>query len=161
MSEWIMSVVGVIVLSVLVEVLMPEGQLNKYVKGIFSVITLYVIISPLPDIISGKFDFSNSINEGAVIFELDEDFLNDIVSNPFSARETALENYLAECGYPCTVKYVAKVRNNSEVDYINVILTSSSLHGDEPNKNISDDVKELSADFSGIDIVNIRVLYGK
>lgn len=48
MKEWILSVVGVIALGVLVDILLPEGKIAKYVKGAFSLLVVLVISSILP-----------------------------------------------------------------------------------------------------------------
>ena len=43
-SNWILSIAGIICLSVIVELIMPEGQLNRYIKGVFSFIVVFVIV---------------------------------------------------------------------------------------------------------------------
>ncbi len=43
MSAWLLSIVGVVSLGVLIELLLPEGENSKYIKGIFSVIVIFVI----------------------------------------------------------------------------------------------------------------------
>ena len=48
MTSYILSIVGIVFLGVLVDVIMPDGEMNKYVKGVFSIIALCVIINPLP-----------------------------------------------------------------------------------------------------------------
>lgn len=161
MTAWILAIVGVICLSVLVDILLPNGQTNKYVKGIFSVITLYVIISPLPSFLSGGQKFVTSLNFDAADFSADENFLAEISLNPFKARETALAAYLSKRGYTgVTVKYVGCVENDTEIDYINIILSDESFDASTPHNVVSDNVKSLVADFTGADKEDIRVLYG-
>ncbi len=58
MSGWILSVTAVICLTVLMDIVMPDGQMNKYVKGITSLIVVFVVVSPLASIFKGEFDFS-------------------------------------------------------------------------------------------------------
>lgn len=50
MEKWIMSIVGVVILTALFELFMVEGETKKYIKGILSVIVIIVIISPLPNL---------------------------------------------------------------------------------------------------------------
>ncbi len=45
--QWILPVVGVVLLSVLVDVLLPKGQTNKYIKGIFGVLLLVALLTPV------------------------------------------------------------------------------------------------------------------
>lgn len=73
---WIISVVGVILLSVLTDVLLPEGQMNKYVKGIFSILLIFVIIAPLADFIRKDIEISDLLNfdmeSGGIVAEKSE-----------------------------------------------------------------------------------------
>ena len=58
MSEWLIGVVGIISLGLLLEILIPEGQTSKYVKGAFSLLVIFVVISPLPKLLNGEYDFN-------------------------------------------------------------------------------------------------------
>lgn len=73
---WIISVVGVILLSVLTDVLLPEGQMNKYVKGIFSILLIFVIIAPLADFLRKDMEIGDLLNfnlgEQGVVVEKSE-----------------------------------------------------------------------------------------
>ncbi len=62
MNEWIMSIVGITALGVLMDILLPEGETSKYIKGIFALFTVFVIIYPLPKIINGNFDYNSLFN---------------------------------------------------------------------------------------------------
>ena len=55
-SSWILSIAGVVCLSVLVQLILPEGQMSRYIKIIFSFITLFVIISPIPKLVNSNID---------------------------------------------------------------------------------------------------------
>ena len=50
-SVWVLSIAGICVLSVLVELVLPEGQTRKYIKAIFSFFVIVVIVAPLPKIV--------------------------------------------------------------------------------------------------------------
>ena len=73
---WIISVVGVILLSVLTDVLLPEGQMNKYVKGIFSILLIFVIIAPLADFLRKDIEIGDLLNfdmeSGGIVVEKSE-----------------------------------------------------------------------------------------
>ena len=62
MNEWIMSIVGITALGVLMDILLPEGETSKYIKGIFALFTVFVIIYPLPKIVNGNFDYNSLFN---------------------------------------------------------------------------------------------------
>ena len=72
-SAWLLSIAGVVILSVLAEFVLPEGQMNRYTKVIFSFVILLVIIMPLPKLLGKEFDISKFF--GGANDTLQEDYL--------------------------------------------------------------------------------------
>lgn len=66
-----MSIVGVICLGVLLEIVLPEGQTSKYVKGAFSLLVVFVIAAPLPALFKKEYKLSI---DGSV-FKVDEEYV--------------------------------------------------------------------------------------
>lgn len=58
MGKWVVTVAGIAILSVLCDVILPEGQTRKYVKTVFGVVVSLVIISPLVQLFSSGLDVS-------------------------------------------------------------------------------------------------------
>lgn len=160
MNAWILSIVGVVTLSVLVDILLPEGQTNKYIKGIFSVITLFVIISPLPKLISNNFDLNASVNFDAAVFEIDVEYLKGLVSNPHKIKEDNLKKYLERKGCKgAEIKIVGKTGKNTEIDYVNVYLKNATYTADKPHNLVTNEIKNLVSDYLVISKNDVRVLY--
>ena len=55
MGKWVVTVAGISILSVLCDVILPEGQTRKYVKTVFGVVVSLVIIEPLIGLFSDAF----------------------------------------------------------------------------------------------------------
>lgn len=72
-SSWLLGIAGVVILSVLAELVLPDGQINKYIKVIFSFMILLVIIAPLPGLFGKEYDFNKFF--GGESTELQEDFV--------------------------------------------------------------------------------------
>lgn len=70
MTVWITSIAAVIAFTVLVDVLLPEGQISKYVKGVLAVLTVTVVVSPLPSLFSSLLSAKTSNEALAVVAEL-------------------------------------------------------------------------------------------
>ena len=98
MSGWILSVTAVICLTVLLDIIMPDGQMKKYVKGIVSIIVIFVIITPLASIAVGEFD----LTKGNVT--IDSDMLDNLESTSDRYRETQLEAMLSDDDITADVK---------------------------------------------------------
>jgi len=45
--EWVKNIVIIIVAITFIEILLPHGSMNKYLKFIFSLIIMAIILSPL------------------------------------------------------------------------------------------------------------------
>lgn len=95
-----MSVVGVICLGILLEIVLPEGQTAKYVKGAFSLLIVFVIASPLPALVKGDFKFSYD----ASVYEVDGEYVNSTYAM-LSSNMSGHAEYALKCeGYVADVK---------------------------------------------------------
>ncbi len=96
-STWILSIAGVICLSVLIELIMPNGQMNKYIKNIFSFVIVLVIIMPIPKLIGKQFDSSSIFNQEEIV--LQEDYLYSLNISKLTAIKENIENDIILAGY--------------------------------------------------------------
>lgn len=46
-SKYLFSIIGIIILGIIIDTVIPKGNLAKYIKGIYSFFIVFVIISPL------------------------------------------------------------------------------------------------------------------
>lgn len=94
-SAWIMQIAGISVLSVLVDLMMPNGQTKKYIKGVFAFIIIFIIISPIPALINKEIDIDDIFQEE---IELQDDYIYQINRNRLSAYEKSIINDLKREG---------------------------------------------------------------
>lgn len=159
MGAWLLKITGVIALSTLSSLLIPNGQTKKYVKGIFALITLFVLVSPLPKLL--KSDFSGFPNAFDTVSELeiDETFLYGVATNAYKTQERNIEKFLKEKGIEAKVKFVVKSETSSEIDYVNVILSDKSFERDKSNSIDIGALKNEISKFSGVPEDKLRVFY--
>lgn len=86
-----MSIVGVVAIGVLLDILLPSGEINKYIKGVFGIVVVFVIIIPLPKLVKG--DFINFFDASQDI-KIDEGYYSDSLKRRNEEREKATLNYL-------------------------------------------------------------------
>ena len=94
MNSWILSIVGIVCFGVIIDIFIPEGQINKYIKSIFSLLIVFVIISPLPNLLNGNFSFENILNN--FDSEVDLNFLSNINKNKKEEIEKIIKESLLE-----------------------------------------------------------------
>lgn len=118
MGVWIMSIVGVICLGILLEIVLPEGQTSKYVKGAFSLLIVFVIAAPLPNLLNKdwKLEFDSSQ------FEVDEEYINSTYALYAEGMENSAEKLLKDSGYDTDVKIIMKDTSPVSLGGVEVIV---------------------------------------
>ena len=101
MSGWIMSIAGLVVLSAVCDIVMPDGEMKKYIKPIMGFVLIITIIKPLT---GGIFDNIN--------IELPQDY------SEISARATNVELVGVREIYEKKLAKKAEeyIRNNFDID---------------------------------------------
>lgn len=154
LSTWIISIAGVVCLSVIVELMLPEGQMNKYIKGTFSFVIILVIIMPIPKLLGTKFDFSNIFNY--VDVQVDEDYIYQLNLDKINTIKKDIENEIDKHGYKNAELYInCDIFDNTLkfssifVDLTNLVISENAEH-----KNIT----KIKQDITSIikDFVNIK-----
>ncbi len=83
MNGYILSVLGIVLLGIIIDIIIPNGNINKYIKSIYAIFVVAVIISPLTKILKYDNDFSIKYQD----YEISQNLLNYI----YSARVDSLE----------------------------------------------------------------------
>lgn len=159
MGAWLLKITGVIALSTLSSLLIPNGQTKKYVKGVFALITLFVLVSPLPKLLKSDFSGFPNAFDTATELEIDETFLYGVATNAYKTQERNIEKFLKEKGIESKVKFVVKSETSSEIDYVNVILSDMSFERDKSNSIDIGALKNEISKFSGVPEDKLRVFY--
>ncbi len=143
LSGWVLSIAGVVSLSVIVELIMPEGNLNKYIRGVFSFIIMLVIIAPLPSLVGKNFDFSNISLEGQ--YQLQEDYIYQMNVYKTQALQNDISNQIKQSGYDNVVVSVSSENYSSQfkIKAIYVELANLVINGQAQHTNIVDIEKEI------------------
>ena len=97
MSGWLMGIVGVVSLGVLIEILLPEGENSKYIRGIFSIIVIFVIISPLPKLAKG--DYIKGFTSPKAETEINVSYYDSVKDDIQNKIKDNLKEKLDKAGY--------------------------------------------------------------
>lgn len=87
-SSYILSIVGIILLGVIVDLMLVDGQVKKYVKSIFVLFVIFTLVAPLPN-------FVNNIKSGEITIpstevDIDESYLDIILRQKDNATILAI-----------------------------------------------------------------------
>ncbi|MBQ0017323.1 MAG: stage III sporulation protein AF [Clostridiales bacterium] len=123
MTGYLISVIGVVILGVLVDIVLPSGQMNKYVKSMFGFFTVIVLISPLPKLLNSNFDLSNLFYNSQSI-QVDSDFL--IATNKKITRELE-SNVVVSCKNAGFDNIECKIESILEENRLKIIKVNMDL----------------------------------
>ena len=140
-SAWVLSIVGIVLLTLVVDIVLPEGQTGKYIKSVLAIITVFVIASPVPTLLSGDIDVSGVMSDYDAA-DVDEAFLQDL----FETRKDTLESEFAEEGVS-GVKIDISYEKDGYVFEIKKILldtTDAVIDGSDKNINIKETVRGVT-----------------
>lgn len=141
-SIWLLSIVGVILITVMVEIIIPEGQMNKYVKGVLSIITVFVIVLPLPHLSVDKLDFGKFFNSSV---DVDNSFIENLNRQKVIEYENIIETTLTQNGFGGTsVEVVGELTEpNMKISGINVNLSLLVLSDPQLNINRNEKIEHI------------------
>ena len=137
MSSWVMSIVGVVCLGVLLDLIVPEGQTNKYIKGVFALLIIFVIISPLPALVGKKFD----LKLNSTSYTVNTQYLETIDNYKIENKIDTLECFISGSGYSSDVT-VTKEKSGtvytkkdavSKISNIEIVLPKLVLNESDMN----------------------------
>ena len=97
MQCYLISVLCIVIISVLIEIILPSGQTAKYIKGIFAIFVVYVLINPVVLFLNRDFDISKYVNETSI--NIDETLLKKMYENQIQMHELEIETQLEKNGY--------------------------------------------------------------
>ena len=142
-SEWIIKIIGLGALGVLLDVLIAEGETSKYIKGIFGIITVFVLFSPLPKLLNIDFKVDDVITSGSEI-EIDDDYLYYVQSKKWETYEDSLTKILSQkYDTDCVVDIKFVESCPEKIDVVFVYFKNDVIAEFDTNKHRIEVVKEV------------------
>lgn len=140
MSAWIASIAGVVILGVLIDVLLPEGESNKYVKGVYALIVILVVVSPVARFFNSGVDMGSIFDEE--VFETDDSFHDYVNGDRKEQDRQNITNSLKKSGFENAVVVIFQSTGDIyKVDRVNVDITNCPYNVDQCEDKIIEIVK--------------------
>lgn len=95
MAGYVLSVLGIVVAGIFLDVIIPSGTINKYIKSVYSIFVVAVLISPIIKLASKSKDFTLNYQS----YEINEKLLNFIHKKQVQDKENAIEKELKIAGF--------------------------------------------------------------
>ncbi len=95
MNGYILSILGIVIAGIIIDVIIPSGQINKYIKSIFSIFVVAVILSPIITFFHNNHGFNLKYED----YKVEEQLHNYINKQKVSSLEKSIKNKLDKEGF--------------------------------------------------------------
>ena len=148
MSGYVLSILGIVLLGVIIDVIIPSGNISKYIKSIFSIFVVAVIISPVVTFLSNK----NGIKLDYDNYEMDKQLIEYIFEKRTENEENKIEIYLKDNGFDKIDINLNYLINNNELDYISCTINLQNLviSADKQHINKYEFITKTVKDFTNL-----------
>jgi stage III sporulation protein AF len=144
MGAWLMSIAAVVALSVLLDIIVPEGETNKYIKGIFAIITIFVIIAPVTALLNEDFSIADLIDGVSNNTEITTDaaLIKKTAEVMKEVKEKFAEKVLEQNGYN-NVDVRIYLDYVNEIDFVTADINKLRIDEEEPHININNEIQSI------------------
>ncbi|MDE6565493.1 MAG: stage III sporulation protein AF [Clostridia bacterium] len=146
MNAWLLSIVGVVSLGVLLEILLADGETSKYIKGVFALAVVLVLVAPIPKFLNKDFDINEFFGEEMAT---QTTFLQSVNERRNAERESKVLSELKKANITAEKVRIFYLRGNlDDIDVVKVYLKADS----DNNKVIEFVSEKIGCDKNKINI---------
>ncbi len=160
-TAYIMSIVGVVCLTTLIDVFIADGETKKYVKGIAALLVFAVIIYPIPKLVNSDFDIAELFDTESRTASVSEFDAKDLAAyDADTARKEALcVESLSKHGYEGVFVSVYEITgyNGKKIEKVVAIFTNAVISPEKKNIDIIADITEIIETSINVDGENITI----
>ena len=145
LTKLIFGILGVVILTAVFEIIMPDGAFRRYVKFAVSAIFVLIVLTSVDFRNIGGTDFlwGESV-------EIEQDVLESVQDLRVRELERSVQRELARKGFG-GVGVTVRMQSDGEISEVRLNLSDLVLTGEEPNINITMEIRNTVADFLGLE----------
>ena len=157
MRAYLLSVFGIVLAGVILDVVLPAGSINKYIKSIYSIFVVFVLINPIFSFLKQERRFLFTYQD----YQLDEKLMEYVYTKRTEAVSTQIANELKKSGITdvdINLKYSIE---NNELIYNSCLinLDNMTITEDKQHINIYEFITEILLQYTNLSEQEI-VFYG-
>lgn len=140
MGQWVVTVCAIAILSVMCDVILPEGQTRKYVRTVFGVIVTLVMIKPIISFAAPALDV---VGGDYTEIKIQQNYIDNVTRKKYEAAAASAKARLKSDGID-----VKEIRLDEKSESVTVYLNTAQ------NEQTAVSVrKTMSAYFSKLKII--------
>ena len=133
MTGYILSILGIVIAGIIIEIIVPAGAINKYIKGVYSLFVVAVLISPIMNFATKDINFKFAFND----YVVDEKLHEYIASQRVNSLELNIEKTLADDGFSGVDINIEFSLENNSLLYKNCYINLQKLVIDLDKQHIN------------------------
>lgn len=139
MKAYILSIVGVILLTAVITIIAPHGKMEKFLKGTAKLVVLSALIAPIAGFLTEKAPSLSTAEIGT-----DTAYLEYCAECYADADERAIKKFLEE-EYSVAAEVVVTRNADATFSYekITVRMENEGISGQDGNINISEEIESV------------------
>lgn len=148
MSGYLLSILGIVIAGVLIEIIVPSGNINKYIKGVYSLFVVAVLISPLLNFIETEKEFNFAAND----YEINQELFAYIGEQRTNSCEKNIKQELEKQGFlGVDINIDFSIENNTIIyKTCNVNLKNLVIDLDNQHINKYEFIKSAIKDYTDL-----------
>ena len=153
--QWCEGIIIAVIISIIIEMIIPEGKNKKYIKVIIGVYIMFVSLTPILELLDYDFNFNKNMNYNTI--ETSQSINNNIKDIYISGIEENLKNEIEELGYE-----VENIKIYTDINYENIEKIELKIVGkkgeikqviigeDNTKNNYEDIVEFINKNYFGV-----------
>lgn len=149
-SAWILSIAGICMLSVIIDLVIPDGKTNTIIKNVFSYAIVLVVILPLPKLFKNNSDLNDLFSP--VDFPMQDNYIYNVNQAKLDKWTQEINDDLVNGGiYGAVVSISANIfERNMEINAVYVDLYNVVISNENKNINIKTEVVRVVLNYINI-----------
>lgn len=153
MKIWVLNLVGISLMGILIEILLPSGKTNKYIKGVLSLVTISVVISPIISIFTNQSAIKNFFDQDIVV---DEQFVASTNQSSNQREEKLIESMLESQGFKgVEINILPSSDSQNKIEFVKICTKNMVIDSENSNIDIKGKITSLVSKRLKIDVGKI------
>ncbi len=158
MKDWITSITSIIMITTIFSLIMPEGRMGKYIKAMFSILIIFLIVQPIIQLKNDQTSFTQIISENKM--ELQTNYIDYMTQKKVSTYQVECIKKIEEKGVKnadVSIKYQLLENGDFNIVLVQINLENSVIISNKEHIDILEEITFSVANFLMIneDLVTI------
>jgi len=148
MSGYILSILGIVVAGIFIDIIVPNGSINKYIRSVYSIFVIAVLVSPIVKFLNKKHDITIHYED----YKINSNLLNYIYSMRADSVEKNIETELNKEGFSNIDIILNFSIENDELSYIScqINLKNMVINADKQHINKYEFIKKIVQEYTNL-----------